>query len=176
MKKMNTGLKEVQSVYSGAEGVLWELIMGEQIHIGGFEQSMTLAHKSGIKAGEKVLDLCSALGAGLRFLAKNFHVEGFGLDATEKMIEEAVKRTAAEGLDKNITYKTGDVTSIPWEEELFDVVWGEDAWCYVEDKGKLISESARVLKKGGRIAFSDWIEGSAGMTDDEAAQIGRAHV
>ena len=28
-------LDNVKAVYSGAEGALWELIMGEQIHIGG---------------------------------------------------------------------------------------------------------------------------------------------
>ena len=153
MKKLETGLKEVQAVYSGAEGKLWELVMGEQIHIGGFAQSMILAQKAGIKKGMKVLDLCSALGAGLRFLAKNFEIEGYGLDATEHMIEEAVKRTAAEGLDKQITHRVGDVTAIPWENGEFDVVWGEDAWCYVEDKAKLIEEAARVLKKGGDTRF-----------------------
>ncbi len=30
------GLKDVQAVYSGPEGQLWELVMGQQIHIGGF--------------------------------------------------------------------------------------------------------------------------------------------
>ena len=50
MKKFNIGLKEVQAVYDGPEGKLWELIMGEQIHIGGFAESMVLAEKAGIKA------------------------------------------------------------------------------------------------------------------------------
>ena len=45
------GLKEVQEVYSGPEGDLWELIMGHQIHIGGFTSSMDLAEKAGIGAG-----------------------------------------------------------------------------------------------------------------------------
>ena len=35
-KRLSTGLAEVQAVYSGPEGNLWELIMGEQIHVGGF--------------------------------------------------------------------------------------------------------------------------------------------
>ena len=36
------GLADMQAVYSGAEGDLWELIMGEQIHIGGFQSSMVV--------------------------------------------------------------------------------------------------------------------------------------
>ena len=49
-----------------------------------------------------------------------------------------------------------------------DFVWGEDAWCYVTDKPKLIAEAARVVKSGGTIAFTDWVEGPAGLTDAEA--------
>ena len=40
------GLREVQAVYDGPEGRLWELIMGEQIHIGGFSSSMDLAERA----------------------------------------------------------------------------------------------------------------------------------
>jgi hypothetical protein len=32
-------LEAVRAVYSGAEGELWELLMGQQIHIGGFKAS-----------------------------------------------------------------------------------------------------------------------------------------
>jgi ubiquinone/menaquinone biosynthesis C-methylase UbiE len=145
--------------------------MGEQIHIGGFAESMVMAQKAGIKKGDKVLDLCSALGAGLRFLVKNFGVQGYGLDGTEHMVNEAKKRAAQEKLADKIEFKLGDVQNIPWPNETFDVVWGEDAWCYVACKETLIKEAARVLKKGGTLAFSDWIEGSAGLTDQEAERI-----
>ena len=30
-------LEAVRAVYSGAEGELWELLMGQQIHIGGIQ-------------------------------------------------------------------------------------------------------------------------------------------
>ena len=30
-------LESVRAIYSGAEGELWELLMGQQIHIGGFK-------------------------------------------------------------------------------------------------------------------------------------------
>jgi len=49
-----------------------------------------------------------------------------------------------------------------------DFVWGEDAWCYVVDKGRLIAEAARLVKPGGVIAFTDWIVGAAGLNDSEA--------
>ena len=54
-------------------------------------------------------------------------------------------------------------------------MWGEDAWCYVEDKPKLIAEAARLIKPRGKIAFTDWMEGPAGLTDAEAATLSRLH-
>ena len=64
------GLKDVQAVYSGPEGRLWELIMGEQIHIGGLTSSMDLAEQAGIDAGTQGIDLCCCSGAGMRFLVR----------------------------------------------------------------------------------------------------------
>lgn len=171
MKRIDISLKDVNAVYSGPEGKLWELIMGEQIHVGGFAHSMILAQKAGISEGQKVLDLCSALGAGLRFLVGNFKVKGFGLDGTEHMCDEAKRRAERDGMADAIEFKLGDVTSIPWADSNFDVVWGEDAWCYVTDKDKLIGEAARVLKKGATIAFTDWVEGPAGLSDADAERI-----
>jgi len=169
MKKTGMTVENVMDVYSGPEGQLWELIMGEQIHVGGWSQSKVLAEAAGIRAGQKVLDICSALGAGLRFLERNYGIQGYGLDATRHMVDEAVKRTERDGQSGSITYKVGNAEDIPWPDETFDVVWGEDAWCYVEDKQKLIEEAARVTRPGGTIAFSDWVEGPAGM-DEETAQ------
>src|SRR5208282_5073088 len=49
-----------------------------------------------------------------------------------------------------------------------DFIWSEDAWCYVPDKPKLIAEAARIVRPGGVIAFTDWVEGPAGLSDSEA--------
>ncbi len=171
MKRLDISLKEVQAVYDGPEGVLWELIMGEQIHVGGFKSSMELATRAGISEGMYGIDLCSALGAGCRFLAKNFKVKMIGYDGTATMTTKAIARTKTEGLADLIDYKQGNVTSIPFPDGTFDFVWGEDAWCYVDDKDKLISEAVRVLKPGGILAFTDWIEGQNGLSDNEAKRI-----
>ncbi|TKJ39136.1 ubiquinone biosynthesis protein UbiE [candidate division LCP-89 bacterium B3_LCP] len=171
MERLNISLEDVKVVYDGPEGVLWELIMGEQIHVGGFKSSMELVQKAGIQQGWKGLDLCSALGAGCRFLVKNCGVTMCGLDGTQTMHQKAQERSQAEGLADKIELRLGDVTEIPWPDNTFDFVWGEDAWCYVVDKDKLVSEAARVLKPGGTLAFTDWIEGPAGLSDDEAKRI-----
>ena len=165
------GLANVQAVYNGPEGDLWELVMGEQIHIGGFASSMDLAERAGVGAGTSGVDLCCCNGAGMRFLLRFRGVERMtGVDATETVVERGKVRCAAEGFDDRTAFVLGDVTSSGLPDASADFVWGEDAWCYVEDKTKLIAEAARIAKPGGTIAFTDWVEGPAGLTDEEAAR------
>ena len=170
MKTMeNIGLKEVQGVYSGPEGELWELIMGEQIHIGGFASSMDLAEKAGIGSGMKGVDLCCCNGAGMRFLVRFRDVAGMrGVDATSHVVEQGRQRCKQEGLSNKIEFILADVCDSGLEDASADFIWGEDAWCYVVDKEKLISEAARIVRPGGTIAFTDWIEGPKGLSDTEA--------
>lgn len=170
MKTMdNIGLIQVQAVYSGPEGRLWELIMGEQIHIGGFASSMDLADKANIGSGMKGVDLCCCNGAGMRFLVRFRDVARMqGVDATEKVVEQGRRRCEQEGLSGKIEFTLADVCDSGLEDASADFIWGEDAWCYVVDKQKLIAEAARIVKPGGTIAFTDWIEGKAGLSDTEA--------
>lgn len=163
------GVVDVNAVYDGAEGDLWELIMGQQIHIGGFQSSMDLAERAGIGAGLRGVDLCCCNGAGMRFLVRFRDVAAMtGVDGAATVIARGRARCEEEGLADRIRFVQSDacVTGLPDGEA--DFVWGEDAWCYVTDKPALVAEAARIVKPGGVIAFTDWVEGPAGLDDDEA--------
>jgi ubiquinone/menaquinone biosynthesis C-methylase UbiE len=165
-KKLNFQLSDVQNVYEGPVGVLWEMLMGEQIHVGGARETDILVGKIGIDHNMHVLDICSALGGPARYLARNYGCRVTGIDATQKMYDEAVKRTEKEGLSNLVSYELADSLNMPFDKETFDIVWGQDAWCYVTDKRRLLSEAARVLKPKGMIAFTDWIQ-VGNMSEDE---------
>ncbi len=168
----NIGLAEVQGVYSGPEGELWELIMGQQIHIGGLTSSMNLAERAGIRPGMSGVDLCCCTGAGMRFLVRFRNVARMqGVDATPAVIQRGQRRCQAEGLADRIAFTLADACETGLPSGGFDFVWGEDAWCYVVDKSRLIAEALRLVKAGGVIAFTDWIEGPQRMTDGEAERL-----
>lgn len=167
--KPNINLTDVQKVYSGFEGQLWEYVMGEQIHIGGFSSSLDLATQAGIKANSIGIDLCCCSGAGIRFLIKMMNVKHMtGVDATPRQLELFKERMAEIGISNQTDFVCSDVASIPLPDESYDFVWGEDAWVYVEHKDKMIAEGTRLLKKGGVMAFTDWVEGEVPMSDTEA--------
>jgi SAM-dependent methyltransferase len=164
-------LTDVQTVYSGPEGRLWELLMGEQIHLGGFQSSMDLAQRAGITAGACGVDLCCCTGAGMRLLTRFHNVAHMtGVDATPAMLELGRRRATEDGLAKKISFVEGNACATGLPSDRFDFAWGEDAWCYVEDKARLIDEAVRLVKPRGKIAFTDWMEGPAGLTNDEAAR------
>jgi ubiquinone/menaquinone biosynthesis C-methylase UbiE len=165
-------LSDVQAVYSGPERQLWELLMGEQIHLGGFTSSLDLAQRAGIAPGSRGVDLCCCTGAGMRFLVRFLKVAHMtGVDATPAVVELGRRRCAEEGIGGKVSFVEADACATGLRSEQFDFVWGEDAWCYVEDKAKLIAEAARLVKPTGKIAFTDWMEGPAGLTDAEAVRL-----
>lgn len=167
----SVGLADVKAVYGGAEGDLWELVMGQQIHVGGLRSTLALAEQAGIGAGQHGVDLCCCNGAGMRALLR-FRGVAFmtGVDATQAVVERGRRRCEEEGLEDRIRFVLADACRSGLPDAEADFVWGEDAWCYVVDKGKLISEAVRLVKPGGLVAFSDWVEGPAGLDQAEAEQ------
>lgn len=163
------GLDEVRAVYAGPEGDLWELVMGEQIHIGGMASSMDLAEKAGIRGAARGIDLCCCTGAGMRFLVRFCGVGRMtGVDATPEVLGRGRDRCRTQGLDDRIDLVEADAIATGLPDASADFVWGEDAWCYVADKAALIRESARLIRPGGAVAFTDWIEGESALNPVEA--------
>jgi ubiquinone/menaquinone biosynthesis C-methylase UbiE len=165
-RRLDVGIENVNEVYDGPGGILWEMLMGEQIHVGGADETDVLARKAGITASSHVLDVCSALGGPARHLAREYGCRVIGLDATQRMHQEALRRTEEAGLAGKVEFKLGNALDMPFRANSFDVVWGQDAWCYITDKERLIQECARVVKPGGVVAFTDWLE-TGPLSDEE---------
>jgi len=163
------GVADVVSVYSSAPGDLFQLMFGQQIHIGGMKASIDLADRAGIAAGTKGVDLCCCNGADMRFLVRFRNVASMvGVDVTEAIVERGRRLTHEEGLDDKIRFVLADACQSGLPSASADFIWSEDAWCYVPDKPRLIAEATRIVRPGGVIAFTDWVEGPAGLSDSEA--------
>jgi SAM-dependent methyltransferase len=163
------GLAEVVSVYSGSQGDFMYLLFGQQLHIGGMKASIDLADRAGIGAGSNGVDLACCNGAGMRFLVRFRNVASMvGVDVTEAVVDRGRRLTREEGLDDRIQFIVADACQSGLPSASADFVWSEDAWCYVADKPRLIAEAVRIVRPGGVIAFTDWVEGPAGLSDTEA--------
>ena len=145
----NISIGDISDAYTGAVGTLWEMVMGEEIHIGGSPATRELASMAGIGKESRVLDICSALGGPARHLAGEFGCMVTGIDATVAMVEEATRRTATAVFNGRVNFRLGNALDLPFKKNSFDIVWGQDAWCYVTDKERLIHEAGRVITPGG---------------------------
>jgi SAM-dependent methyltransferase len=94
-----------------------------------------------------------------------------GVDATTAVVELGRQRCRQEGFADQIEFVVGDAGHTGLADNIADFVWGEDAWCYVVDKARLIAEATRLVKPGGVLAFTDWIEGPAGMSETESQRL-----
>jgi SAM-dependent methyltransferase len=143
--------------------------MGEQIHIDGFASSMALAAKAGVKPGLQAVDLCCCSGAGLRFLAKLHGLAGgIGVDMTGEVLRQGAERNRRDGVAERIRFVQADATATGLPSASADLVWGEDAWCYVPERAALVAEAARLLKPGGTLACTDWCWGARRPAEADA--------
>eukprot|EP00435_Cladocopium_sp_Y103_P073714 s100_g44.t2 len=127
----------VAKCYSGPEQSVWELVMGKQIDIGGASSTLELAQRAHVGPGMKGVELNSNNGGGMRALIR--------LAGVDSMIGVELTKSDASA----------------------DFVYSKDAWCYMPDKQQIIDQAARIVKPGGKVMFTDWIEGE-GLSDPEA--------
>ena len=113
-----------------------------------------------LRSGLRVLDFGCGPGTISVGLARAVDPgEVHGVDMEESQIELA--RAAAEaGGHKNAKFHVGDVTSLPFEDNSFDVAHCHAVLMHVPDTSGALAEVKRVLKPGGIIASRETVVAS----------------
>lgn len=125
------------------------------------EQMAFLNHRlladARIRTGMKVLDLGSGTGYPALLAAQMVGPSGsvIGRDLAKDML--AVAERKANKLDlHNISFQTGDVTSLPFDGTSFDAITSRFCLMFLPEIPKAAAEIARVLKPGSWVAAAVW--------------------
>lgn len=127
----------------------------DQDHYGGAAANDALASLAGIDNSCHVLDVCCGLGGPSRYLARQYGCRVTGIDMTTSRIEGAKRLTEMVGLEGSVSFQKSNALDLAFVDSTFDVVIAQEAFCHIPNKDRLVAQCVRVLKPGGRLAFSD---------------------
>ncbi len=108
-----------------------------------------LLSDAAVTAGMRVLDV--ATGAGyVAAAASQLGADTIGVDFSGAQVQLARRRYP------DIRFEQADAESLPFDSDSFDAVLNSFGMCHFPNPDVALREAWRVLKRGGRVAFSVW--------------------
>jgi SAM-dependent methyltransferase len=114
-----------------------------------------------LEPGEHVLDLGCGAGSDAFHAALQVAPGGkvIGIDMTDSMLEKCETSRQAGGFD-NVEFQKAQIEELPFEDSSFDCVISNGVINLTPLKSAVFQGVARVLKRGGRLMFSDIVTGA----------------
>ena len=109
-----------------------------------------------LKQGDEVLDCGSGTGTTGIMAARKVGNRGSVtlFDLSDDMLCVARQKVARENLQESVTFQTGDMVHLPFDDDRFDVVLSTYSLCPVYDPAKGALELYRVTKPGGKLGIA----------------------
>ena len=139
------GSQAIQAALWGRNPANWASIQ-EVTSVKAYEHALDYLR---LKPTDTLLDI--GCGAGYFCSLAAAHTKNItGFDATTPLLEIAHRRSP------EVKFETGDMESLPFDDEKFDVVTGFNSFQYAAVVPNALKEAHRVLKPGGRLLAMIW--------------------
>ena len=145
----------------------WQYLLGQNFHWGYFKsideslESATdnlidaLVESLDIVPSTHLLDIGCGIGGPARYLSRKYGCKITGFSTSNEGIERARRQTAEAGLSEQLVFEVRDALDNQLSDLAFDSVILLEMSHLIRDKLKLLVESTRTLKVGGRISLCD---------------------
>jgi ubiquinone/menaquinone biosynthesis C-methylase UbiE len=110
-----------------------------------------------ISPKDRVLDVGCGSGSMARLIARSFpSTEVIGVDVRQQYLDFA-KATARDQGIGNVTFRSGDVFDLPFEDASFDIVWSKYLLQWLKEPKSALAELKRITKPGGLVVSCDYV-------------------
>jgi sarcosine/dimethylglycine N-methyltransferase len=156
-----------RSLYDTGLAKLLTVIWGGNLHLGLFDHPEEplaaaqvrvknhMARAAALGAGKKVIEAACGVGSTARHLVRQYGVSVLATNISEAQLEEAQKITDKEGLSDRISFRFSDFHALDSPDHSFDCWWCQEALLYAVERRQVLAEARRVVRRGGRIVFTD---------------------
>lgn len=100
-------------------------------------------------------------------LHRRFGCQVKGIDLVVDNIREAHQTIAKNKFEQSVAVFQGDLHHLPFEDDMFDLVWCRDVLSHMADLHQVFKSCARVLKPGGKMLIYQMFETNL-FTDEDA--------
>jgi demethylmenaquinone methyltransferase/2-methoxy-6-polyprenyl-1,4-benzoquinol methylase len=107
--------------------------------------------------GDLILDVASGTAGVAIQLAARTGAKVVGVDLTEQMLAQGQHNVAAAGRARQIRLVAGRAEQLPYPDQSFDSLTFTYLLRYVQDPQAVLTELARVVKPGGRVASLEFM-------------------
>lgn len=108
-----------------------------------------LADSIMIDPGDNVLDIACGNGTLLKMLSGKYDFKGYGIDISEKMIENAQRKC------KNMKFEVSSCEHTPFEDKTFDAITVCASYHHFPDTVQFAKEANRILKPHGMLYIAE---------------------
>ncbi|MFI9245057.1 methyltransferase domain-containing protein [Streptomyces sp. NPDC053086] len=161
--------EQVGQFYDQLMGAFDASLYGPNIHVGfwndqedttGLEDAADrltdmMIERLQVGPGDRVLDIGCGLGGPAIRLAQKTGAEVVGISVSRKQVDRANELAEAAGMSGKVSFQHGDAMNLPFDDASFSAVWMLESVMQMPDRTAALTEAARVLRPGGRLALTD---------------------
>lgn len=123
-----------------------------------------------IRSGNEVLEIATGSGGPAIFMVKETDCNVTGMDINENGVKNANIIAVQSHVCEKVRFLFGDASKpLPLLNESFDVVVSMDSMNHINHRANVLKEFYRVLKKGGKILYTDTTVVTGAVTFEELA-------